>query len=192
MQQHIGAAARPVVGAGDSVSVGDLIAEIPSDALGANLHASITGRVSQVGETVQSWLTFNDLAMVALAAWILFVFLVILFGTARGRRTGAAGAGRRVLQYALVVSAVVLVVGALALGSALAAEPNRAEGVIVAETVDVSSGPGVQYIAEFTLHGGAEVSLVETRGSWVRLALPGGELEGWVPANAVEAVGRRG
>jgi hypothetical protein len=50
LQQHIGAAARPVVGVGDSVSVGDLIAEIPPDALGANLHASIAGRVSRVGE----------------------------------------------------------------------------------------------------------------------------------------------
>jgi Na+-translocating ferredoxin:NAD+ oxidoreductase RnfC subunit len=51
LQQHIGAAARPVVGVGDSVSVGDLIAEIPPDALGANLHASIAGRVRRVGET---------------------------------------------------------------------------------------------------------------------------------------------
>ncbi len=145
-----------------------------------------------MGEAVQSWLTLNELAMVALAAWILFVFLVILFGTARRRRTGAAGAGRKGLQYALVVSAVVLVVGVLALGSALTADRNLAEGVIVAETVDVTSGPGGQYVAEFTLHGGAEVSLVETRGSWVRLALPGAELEGWVPANTVEAVSGQG
>jgi hypothetical protein len=146
------------------------------------------GLFSQLGEAVQSWLTLNELAMVALAAWILFVFLVILFGTARGRGTGAAGAWRKGLQYALVASAVVLVVGILALGSALTLDRNLAEGVIVADAVDVTSGPGRQYVAEFTLHGGAEVSLVETRGSWVRLALPGGELEGWVPADTVEAV----
>jgi Na+-translocating ferredoxin:NAD+ oxidoreductase RnfC subunit len=48
--QHIGAPAKPVVGAGDAVSVGDLIAEIPQDALGANIHASIAGRVSRVDE----------------------------------------------------------------------------------------------------------------------------------------------
>jgi Na+-translocating ferredoxin:NAD+ oxidoreductase RnfC subunit len=50
LRQHIGAPAKPVVGAGDAVSVGDLIAEIPQDALGANIHASITGRVSRVDE----------------------------------------------------------------------------------------------------------------------------------------------
>jgi len=48
--QHMGAPAKPVVGAGDAVSVGDLIAEIPQDALGANIHASIAGRVSRVDE----------------------------------------------------------------------------------------------------------------------------------------------
>jgi len=46
--QHIGAPAKPVVGAGDEVSVGDLIAEIPQDALGANIHASVAGRVRSV------------------------------------------------------------------------------------------------------------------------------------------------
>jgi hypothetical protein len=148
--------------------------------------------LSQLGETVQSWLTLNELAMAALAAWILFVFLVILFGTARGRGTSAGSTWRKGLQYALAASVVVLIVGVLALGSTLAADRNLAEGVIVADTVDVTSGPGGQYVAEFTLHGGAEVSLVEMRGSWIRLALPGGEMEGWVPANAVEAVSGQG
>jgi Na+-translocating ferredoxin:NAD+ oxidoreductase RnfC subunit len=47
LQQHIGAAARPVVGSGALVSVGDLIAEIPNGKLGANVHASISGKVVQ-------------------------------------------------------------------------------------------------------------------------------------------------
>jgi Na+-translocating ferredoxin:NAD+ oxidoreductase RnfC subunit len=51
LRQHIGAPAKPVVGAGDAVKMGDLIAEIPQDALGANIHASLTGRVSRVDET---------------------------------------------------------------------------------------------------------------------------------------------
>jgi RnfABCDGE-type electron transport complex C subunit len=48
LRQHIGAPARPVVSVGQRVSVGDLIGEIPQDALGANVHASIAGRVSKV------------------------------------------------------------------------------------------------------------------------------------------------
>jgi Na+-translocating ferredoxin:NAD+ oxidoreductase RnfC subunit len=48
LRQHIGAPAKPVVSVGQQVAVGDLIGEIPQDALGANVHASIAGRVSKV------------------------------------------------------------------------------------------------------------------------------------------------
>jgi Na+-translocating ferredoxin:NAD+ oxidoreductase RnfC subunit len=55
LHQHIGAPAKPVVSTGQKVSVGDLIAQIPQDALGANIHASIAGRVSKIadGATVE-------------------------------------------------------------------------------------------------------------------------------------------
>jgi Na+-translocating ferredoxin:NAD+ oxidoreductase RnfC subunit len=48
LQQHIGAAARALVSVGDRVAAGDRIAEIPEGKLGANVHASITGRVAKV------------------------------------------------------------------------------------------------------------------------------------------------
>lgn len=48
LSQHIGAPSVPVVKGGDAVTVGQLIAEIPVDALGACIHASITGIVEQV------------------------------------------------------------------------------------------------------------------------------------------------
>jgi Na+-translocating ferredoxin:NAD+ oxidoreductase RnfC subunit len=52
LDQHIGAPAQPVVSGGQQVAVGDMIAEIPDKALGANVHASITGRVARVSESV--------------------------------------------------------------------------------------------------------------------------------------------
>jgi len=51
LRQHIGAPAKPVVPVGAHVAVGDLIAEIPGGALGANVHASIAGRVSRIDGT---------------------------------------------------------------------------------------------------------------------------------------------
>jgi hypothetical protein len=146
--------------------------------------AEDTGFLVLLGMSVQERFTLNELAMAALGAWILVVFLLILFASAR-----AGSAWRKGLQYGLVIAAIVLAVGVVALGSSLYAANDQPEGVVVASEVDVTSGPGSQYVTEFTLHSGAEVNLVETRGSWVRLALPGGELEGWVPASAVEAVG---
>ena len=141
------------------------------------------GSLSRLGRTAQGWFTLDELAMAALAGWILFVFLLILFISAR-----AGSAWQRALRYALLAAAVVLVVGILSLGSVLHLEQSRFEGVVVAAEVNVTSGPGGQYVTEFTLHSGAEVDLVEVRPNWVRLALPGGDLEGWVPASAVESL----
>ena len=48
LKQHVGAPAEPVVSQGDRVAAGDLVARIPEGALGANVHASIAGRVEAV------------------------------------------------------------------------------------------------------------------------------------------------
>lgn len=48
--QHIGAPATCVVSAGDKVSCGDLIGEIPEGAMGARIHASIDGVVESVAD----------------------------------------------------------------------------------------------------------------------------------------------
>lgn len=45
LRQHIGAPSQPVVKTGDVVSAGQLIACVPENTLGANLHASIDGVV---------------------------------------------------------------------------------------------------------------------------------------------------
>jgi len=52
LQQHLGAPARPVVAAGDKVSRGQLIGEIPEGKLGARVHASIGGTVRAVDRSV--------------------------------------------------------------------------------------------------------------------------------------------
>lgn len=46
--QHIGAPAVPLVKKGDKVKEGTLIADIPADSLGARVHASISGIVSDI------------------------------------------------------------------------------------------------------------------------------------------------
>jgi len=53
LKQHLGAPAEAVVKVGDSVTVGQLIGKIPDGgALGANVHASINGKVTQVGNDI--------------------------------------------------------------------------------------------------------------------------------------------
>lgn len=52
VSMHIGAPSEPVVQAGDRVQAGQLIAKIPEGAMGANIHASISGRVVSVGQRI--------------------------------------------------------------------------------------------------------------------------------------------
>lgn len=50
LQQHIGSKSIPVVKIGDKVKVGDLIATIPKKKLGATIHASINGNISDISD----------------------------------------------------------------------------------------------------------------------------------------------
>jgi tetratricopeptide (TPR) repeat protein len=60
-------------------------------------------------------------------------------------------------------------------------------GVVVAEEVEVRSGPGIGYNLAFRIHEGLPVRIAADRGDWVRIDL-GGELVGWVPATALEFI----
>lgn len=52
LKQHAGAPAAPLVSAGDRVTAGTAIARPANGALGASIHASISGRVTHVNESV--------------------------------------------------------------------------------------------------------------------------------------------
>jgi uncharacterized protein YgiM (DUF1202 family) len=59
--------------------------------------------------------------------------------------------------------------------------------VVVAEEVEVRSGPGSGYNLAFRVHEGLPVRVAEDRGDWLRIDL-GGELVGWVPASTLESI----
>ncbi|MBQ7288139.1 MAG: SLBB domain-containing protein [Clostridia bacterium] len=48
LSQHIGAPAKSVVAVGDKVEKGQLVATAPESALGVNIHASISGKITEV------------------------------------------------------------------------------------------------------------------------------------------------
>jgi uncharacterized protein YraI len=113
----------------------------------------------------------------------MFVFLVIAWSNSKKETTW-----RSMVQIALTATTAALIISLFGLGSRLWTNAVPAEAVVVAEEINVTSGPGTQYVTAFTLHNGAEVELLETRDNWLRLALPNNEMQGWVPANAVEVV----
>ncbi len=118
----------------------------------------------------------------ALAAWAALVGLAgaLLLLKLRPRV-------RRRLRYAAIAAGVALAVVVLQMSTHTLVGGGN-DVVVVAASVDVMSGPGAQYAAQGELPGGAEAELLERRGSWTRITLPGGGLQGWVPSNAVETV----
>lgn len=52
LKQHVGAPCIPIVQVGDAVKCGDKIGEIPENALGAPVHASIDGIVTEITDSV--------------------------------------------------------------------------------------------------------------------------------------------
>jgi tetratricopeptide (TPR) repeat protein len=138
---------------------------------------------SQMAHFTQQWFTLNEFALLALGLWFAFAALLIAYNTSKPRSRLREG-----LQYALIAAVILMLFGSISLGSRLYLEKTQPAGIVVAGEIDVKSGPGAQYITEFTLHNGAEVSILETRGNWARLGLPGGELQGWVSTESLEAV----
>lgn len=157
----------------------DLARDMTVDRITAE-RGSLIESVSFVG---RRWATPSELGIAALLLWAasgLLVGALLVWRNFHMRRTVRAITA--VLTVATLASFLLLV-------SMVSANPYDNTGVVIAGSVEVVSGPGPQYAEEFTLHSGAQVRLTDSRHGWMRITLPGGELQGWVPAHAVETVG---
>ena len=130
------------------------------------------------------WVNRGDLGVVALVMWV--VCGVAIGGLLIWRAFPMRAAVR---VFATLV-AVATLGSSLMFLSTLYANPYNSTGVVIVDAVEVVNGPGWQYSEEFIIHSGAQVRMNDSRNGWVRVSLPGGELQGWVPAYALIAVGR--
>lgn len=126
-------------------------------------------------------LTDDELAVVALALWVLTALSLAL------RMLLRTGKVRRAARYAIFIAGILMLVSAGSLGVRLF-DGSDDDAVIIADWVDVLSGPDSQYSTEFRLHAGAEARLIDQRRDWARVALGDDEFQGWVPASDVERV----
>ena len=148
------------------------------------LQAEGDSLVASVADFGRQWATTTEYGLAALLLWA-------IVGLAVGAliiRPGHAQGGP-FLRGGAVIAFVVMLIPLVLLLSMVYSNPYANTGVVTARTVEVLSGPGQQYGEEFALHSGAQVRLVDSRHGWLQVALPGGELQGWLPAHTVEAVG---
>lgn len=145
------------------------------------LEVASAGILVNLIELAEEWLTLNQAAILALALWSLIcVFAIFAIFWPRLRRLS---------KIVIAILALFLVTGLSSMANRLYKEQWTPPAVIIAKEVNVTSGPGdsSQYLVEFDLHAGAEVFLLESRPGWRRISLPG-DLQGWVPKEAVEPV----
>lgn len=150
---------------------------------------SLLGQLAQLSAR---WLSNSELALIGLLLWIIVAALWILHRRLSARQPSqpsARQAGRHEATWMPLIAALVLLILVVGLWSIRTyTDSTRGGAIVLAQEVDVLSGPGEQYVTEFTLHSGAKVSVLESRDAWHRLALPGDELQGWVPAEALGLV----
>ena len=148
------------------------------------LQAEGDSLVASVADFGRRWATATEFGAAALLLWAVagVAGSVSIIRPAMRRRA--------ILRSVAAAAFVVMLVPLVLLLSMLFSNPYENTGVVTAGTVEVLSGPGPQYGEEFALHSGAQVRLVDSRHGWLQVALPGGELQGWVQSHTIEAVGR--
>lgn len=138
--------------------------------------------LASISDFSQRWLTLGELGAISLVFWVATAVAVgtfVLF---------LSGTRKIIVRNTAIFAFSGTLISLVFFLSALNTEMNDDTGVIIATSVDVLSGPGTQFVTEFTIHSGAEVRLVDSREGWIRLALPGGEFQGWVPSTTLEEV----
>ncbi len=133
--------------------------------------------VSLARRVLIEWTTLDEVTAITMGLWVALCTLTVAAILWPG--------GRRALRYGIGVIAVLCFLGLLSAGIRLAEARGSSPAVVIVPSVEVRSGPGVDYLTEFSLHAGAEIHVIEERDKWVRIALPGG-LQGWASSEAVE------
>ena len=118
--------------------------------------------------------------------WTLFAvaFAAVAIAAIVGHwRPALRPVGRRAMIAAGTVAVLALLMGGIRYRNEVA----TARAIVVAQEVQVRSGPGDDYGLAFRVHEGLQVTVDERRERWWRIDL-GGELVGWVPAASLERI----
>lgn len=139
--------------------------------------------IASVSNFGRRWATVGEFGAVALLLWAVSALAVgaLILWPALWRSLP--------IRMGVVVSFAAMLMSLVLFLSMLHSNPYDNTGVVTTGTVEVLSGPGPQYSEAFALHSGAQMRLVGSRHGWLQVSLPGDELQGWVPAHTIEAVG---
>jgi len=139
--------------------------------------------LTQWTQATSSKLTLDEMSIFALVSFWVLAVLFILY------RHSREGQWQKGLRFAMLLTLLIFALSTFTLGGRIYAESTSPAAIVTVESVDVVSNPGEGGVSQFTLHSGAQVILLETRGQWSHLSLPGDQFQGWVPVETVEGIG---
>lgn len=94
---------------------------------------------------------------------------------------------RKTFFYTVITSGALLVVLIIFLVSKIHNKNFMRQAVIIAEKVNIRSGPKDDYLLQFTLHEGTKLRVVEETKDWYEIDLSK-DLRGWLPKDSVEII----
>ncbi|MFQ5738408.1 MAG: tetratricopeptide repeat protein [Acidobacteriota bacterium] len=115
-----------------------------------------------------------------LFSYFVCVAALILTLLSNRRLWRSAGAKGAVASGTLLLLFGLFLVGQLQWG-------GYSEAVIMVDSVEAMSGPGVEAVEVFALHEGTKVRIEQTSGQWVEILLADGNV-GWVKVDALEVI----
>lgn len=141
--------------------------------------------VRDLPQQLERWLetaiSQDETAALALAAWLVFALLLFLTGALR------PGFLRSALRALSIIAGVCAIAAILAFGARVYVSLFEPPAVVMR---NASPGPEPGVASERApLNPGAEVAVLERNGEWVQILLPGSSNVGWVPADAIALVG---
>ena len=122
---------------------------------------------------------------IALGCWLALGGIASALALGWRPRPSRSAALRRT---AIILAALTVISASIALGEYIGDRHWRGVGIITAESAEVFSGPGERYASRFNLDAGAEATIVQTRGGWSRITIPGSDLDGWIRQSEAETV----
>lgn len=146
------------------------------------IEADRDSLVESASHLARMWVTPGELGVAGLLLWALSGIAISALFVWRVFPL------RRLVRALTALGTVMAAISFLLLVTMTYANPYDNTGVVTVAAIEVLGGPGPQYPEEFALHSGAQVRVAESRHGWLRIELPGGELQGWVPSHAVEIV----
>lgn len=129
------------------------------------------------------WVTLNECAALALAAWLaLLSALALRLFNQRGRWLS------RLLAVLTVAATMTFASSGMLLAARGYSDWATPAAVVIAPDAQLLSAPGIATGEQVTLAAGSEVSVLERRGDWVQVQTAGAQGVGWTEAAAIAIV----